>query len=127
MVFHLGSKWWPKEVLVARKFKVDCQGFVVVNFKIQGYDTIQNDRSTGSGGDVAFLVKHSLVVSKEFRNADFNIITNNEALAIIKESKSHQRVKESSKSDGWPSDFMHQCRTCVETLLACDWLFVSSF
>ena len=53
-----------------------------VNFKIQGYDTIRNDRSTGSGGGVAFLVKHGLVVNKEFRNADFNIITDNEALAI---------------------------------------------
>ena len=53
-----------------------------VNFKIQGYDTIQNDHSTGSGGGVAFLIKHDLVVNKEFRNADFNIITNNEALAI---------------------------------------------
>ena len=53
-----------------------------VNFKIQGYDTIRNDRSTGSGGGVAFLVKHGLVINKEFRNADFNIITDNEALAI---------------------------------------------
>ena len=44
-----------------------------ITFKIQGYDTIQNDRSTGSRGGVAFLVKHGLVVNKEFRNADFNI------------------------------------------------------
>ena len=53
-----------------------------VNFKIQGYDTIRNDCSTGSGGGVTFLMKHGLVVNKEFRNADFNIITDNEALAI---------------------------------------------
>ena len=53
-----------------------------INFKLQGYDTIRNDRSTGSRGGVAFLVKHGLVVNKEFRNADFNIITENEALAI---------------------------------------------
>ena len=45
-----------------------------INFKIQGYDTIRHDRSTGSRGGVAFLVKHGLVVNKEFRNADFNII-----------------------------------------------------
>ena len=32
-----------------------------INFKIQGYDTIRNDRSTGSRGGVAFLVKHGLV------------------------------------------------------------------
>ena len=53
-----------------------------INFKIQGYYTIRNDHSTGSRGGVAFLVKHGLVVHKEFRNADFNIITDNEALAI---------------------------------------------
>ena len=53
-----------------------------INFKIHGYDTIRNDRSTGLRGGVTFLVKHGLVVNKEFRNADFNIITENEALAI---------------------------------------------
>ena len=53
-----------------------------VDFKIQGYDTIKNDRSTGVRGGVAFLVKHGLVISKEYCNIDFNIITDNEALAI---------------------------------------------
>ena len=53
-----------------------------INFKIQGYDTIKNDHSTGVKGGVAFLVKHGLVVNKEYRNTDFNIITNNEALVI---------------------------------------------
>ena len=51
-----------------------------INFKIQGYDTIRNDCSTGRRGGVAFLVKHGLVVNKEFRNADFNIITENRSL-----------------------------------------------
>ena len=63
-----------------------------VNFKLQGYDTIRNDRSTGSGGGVAFLVKHGLVVNKEFRNADFNIITDNEALAINLELSCNQNL-----------------------------------
>ena len=54
-----------------------------VNFKIQDYDTIRNDCSTGHRSGVAFLVKHGLVVNKEFRNADFNIITENEALQSI--------------------------------------------
>ena len=63
-----------------------------VNFKIQGYDTIRNDRSTGSGGGVAFLVKHGLVVNKEFRNADFNIITDNEALAINLELSNNRNL-----------------------------------
>ena len=53
-----------------------------VDFKIQGYDTIKNDRSTGARGGVAFLVKHRLVINKEYRNTDFNIITDNEALVI---------------------------------------------
>ena len=53
-----------------------------VDFKIQGYDTIKNDRSTGTRGGVAFLVKHGLVINKEYRNIDFNIITDKEALVI---------------------------------------------
>ena len=53
-----------------------------IDFKIQGYDTIKSDRSTGVRGGVAFLVKHGLVINKEYRNADFNIVTDNEALVI---------------------------------------------
>ena len=52
-----------------------------LTFKIPGYDTIRNDRSTSQKGGVAFLVKHGLVINKECRNSDFNIITENEALA----------------------------------------------
>ena len=63
-----------------------------INFKIQGYDTIRNDRSTGRRAGVAFLVKHGLVVNKEFRNADFNIITENEALAINLELSCNQNL-----------------------------------
>ena len=50
-------------------------------FKIPGYDTIRNDRSTGQRGGVAFLLKTGLVVNKEYRSDDFSIITDNEALA----------------------------------------------
>ena len=46
-----------------------------LTFKIPGYDTIRNDRSTGQKGGVAFLVKHGLVINKEYRNSDFSIIT----------------------------------------------------
>ena len=53
-----------------------------IDFKIQGYDTIKNDRSTGVRGRVAFLVKHGLDVNNEYRNTDFNIITDNKALVI---------------------------------------------
>ena len=53
-----------------------------IDFKIQGYDTIKNDHSTGARGGVVFLVKHGLVSNEEYRNTDFNIITDNEALVI---------------------------------------------
>ena len=53
-----------------------------IDFKIQGYDTIKNDRSACARGKVAFLVKHGLVIKKEYRNIDFNIITDNKALVI---------------------------------------------
>ena len=62
------------------------------NFQIQGYDTIKSDRSTGHGGGVAFLVKHGLVVSKEYRNTDFNIITDNEALVIDIDLSNNQNL-----------------------------------
>ena len=61
------------------------------SFKIPGYDTIRNDRSTGQRG-VAFLVKYGLVVNKEYRNNDFNIIANNEALAIKLEISNNQNL-----------------------------------
>ena len=53
-----------------------------IDFKVQGYDTIKSDHSTGARGGVAFLVKHGLVINKEYCYADFNIITDNEALVI---------------------------------------------
>ena len=62
------------------------------NFKIPGYDTIRNDRSTGQKGGVAFLVKSGPVVNKEYRNDDFNIITNNKALAIDLELSNNQNL-----------------------------------
>ena len=61
-------------------------------FKVPGYDTIRKDRSTGIRGGVAFLVKHGLVVNKEYRNEDFNIITENEALAINLELSNNQNL-----------------------------------
>ena len=62
------------------------------NFLISGYDTIRNDRSTGQGGGVAFLIKYGLVVNKEYRNNDFNIITDNETLAIELEISNNQNL-----------------------------------
>ena len=54
------------------------------NFKIPG--------SAGLRGGVAFLVKHGLVINKEYRNEDFNIITENEALAINLELSHNQNL-----------------------------------
>ena len=62
------------------------------NFKVPGYDSIRNDRSTGQRGGVAFLVKNGLVVNKEYRNDDFNIITDNEDLAIELELSNNQNL-----------------------------------
>ena len=63
-----------------------------LNFHISGYDTIRNDRSTGQRGGVAFIVKHGLVINKEYRNSDFNTITENEALAINLELSNNQNL-----------------------------------
>ena len=56
------------------------------NFKVPGYDTIRSDRPTGQKGGV----KNGVVVNKEYRNEDLNIITDNEALAIELELSNNQ-------------------------------------
>ena len=63
-----------------------------IDFKIQGYDTIENDRSTGARSGVAFLVKHGLVINKEYLDTDFNIITDNEALVIDIDHSNNQNL-----------------------------------
>ena len=62
------------------------------NLQIPGYDAIRNDRSTGQRGGVAFIVKQGLVINKEYRNSDFNIITSNEALAINLDLSNNQNI-----------------------------------
>ena len=63
-----------------------------IDFKIQSYDTIQNDRPTGVRGGVSFLVKHGLVINKEYCNTDFNIVTDNEALVIDIDLSNNQNL-----------------------------------
>ena len=63
-----------------------------IDFKIQGYDTIKNDSSTGVRGGVAFLVKHGIVINKEYRNTDFNTITDNKALVIDIDFSNNQNL-----------------------------------
>ena len=63
------------------------------NFKIPGYDTIRNGRSTGHEEGVVFLVKNGPVVNKKkYRNDDFKIITDNEVLAIDLELSNNQNI-----------------------------------
>ena len=63
-----------------------------LDFKIQGYDTIKYDLSIGARVGVAFLVKHGLVINIEYRNTDFNIITDNEALVIDNDLSNNQNL-----------------------------------
>ena len=53
--------------------------------------TIRNDHSTGYIG-IAVLIKHGLLVNKEYRDNDFNIITNNQGLAIDLKLSNKQNV-----------------------------------
>ena len=52
----------------------------------------RNDHLTGQRGGVAFLVKNGLVVNKDYRNDDFNTITDNEALTIELELSNNQNL-----------------------------------
>ena len=49
---------------------------------LPGYDIYKNDRLVGTKGGVAILVKKGIIVNQEWKNEHFNVITNNEALAI---------------------------------------------
>ena len=42
----------------------------------------KNDRSVGTKGGVAILVKKGIIVNQEWKNDHFNVITDNEALAV---------------------------------------------
>ena len=58
--------------------------FLEPNFKfhLPGYDIYKNDRLVGTKGGVAILVKKGIIVNQEWKNDHFNVITNNEALAV---------------------------------------------
>ena len=63
-----------------------------VDFKIQGYDTIKNDRSTGTRGGVAFLVKHGLVINKEYCNMLLCCAKKNSSGPMLKNIQSHPNL-----------------------------------
>ena len=51
-------------------------------FHLPGYDIYKNDRLIGSKGGIAVLVKKEIIINQEWKNEHFNVITDNEALAI---------------------------------------------
>ena len=52
------------------------------NFHLPGYDIYKNDRLVGTKGGIAILVKKGIIVNQEWKNEHFNVITDNEALAV---------------------------------------------
>ena len=96
-----------------------------LNFCISGYDTIRNDCSTGQKGGVAFLIKHGLVINEEYRNSDFNIITENEALAINLELSNNQNLTLGTTycPNGYPNFSLFQSINNLST----DVMFVEDF
>ena len=61
-------------------------------FHLPGYDIYKNDRLVGTKGGVAILVKKSIIVNQEWKNEHFNVITDNEALAIEIELQNGDKV-----------------------------------
>ena len=53
-----------------------------IKFHLPGYEIYKNDRLVGTKGRVAILVKKGIIVNQEWTNDHFNVITDNEALAI---------------------------------------------
>ena len=51
-------------------------------FHLPGYDIYKNDRLVATKGGIAILVKKSIIANQEWKNEHFNVITDNEALAI---------------------------------------------
>ena len=61
-------------------------------FHLPGYDIYKNARPVGTKGGVAILVKKGIIVNQEWKNEHFNVITDNEALAIETELQNWDKV-----------------------------------
>ena len=61
-------------------------------FHLPGYDNYKNDRLVGTKGGLAILVKRGIIVNKEWENEHFNVITDNEALAVEIELQNEAKV-----------------------------------
>ena len=68
--------------------------FLKPKFKLHlpGYDIYKNDRLVGKKGGVAILVKKSIIVDQEWNHDHFNVITDNEALAVEIELQNGDKV-----------------------------------
>ena len=51
-------------------------------FHLPGYDIYKNERLVGTKGRVTILAKKDIIVNQEWKNDHFNVITDNEALAV---------------------------------------------
>ena len=70
------------ETFLGQKFK--CH--------LPGYDIYKNDRLVSTKGGIAILVKKGINVNQEWKNKHFNVITDNEALAIETELQNGHKV-----------------------------------
>ena len=61
-------------------------------FHLLGYDKYKNYRLEGIKGGIAILVKKGFIVKQEWKNEDFNVITDNEALVIETELQNGGKV-----------------------------------
>ena len=68
--------------------------FLKPKFKchLPGYDIYKNNRLVGTKDGVAILVKKGIIVNQEWNNEHFNVITDNEALAIEIELQNGEKV-----------------------------------
>ena len=61
-------------------------------FHLPGYDIYKNYRLVGTKGGVAILVKKGIIVNQEWKNVHFNVITDNETLAVEIELQNRDKV-----------------------------------
>ena len=61
-------------------------------FHLPGYDMYKNDRLVGTKGGVAILVKKGIIVNQGWKNQHFNVITDNEALAVEIELQNRDKI-----------------------------------
>ena len=61
-------------------------------FHFPSHDINKNDRLVSAKGGVAILVKKGIIVNQEWKNEHFNVITDNEALAIEIEPQNGDKV-----------------------------------